>query len=68
MEIFNRIQKPTPKIFRKIRNVGLVLAAISSVIISAPIALPATLVTISGYLAVAGGIASAICQITTEKE
>ena len=68
MEIINRIQKPTPKLFRRIRNVGIVLAAISSVIISAPIALPAALVTLSGYLAVAGGIASAISQITTEKE
>jgi len=68
MEIINRIQKPTPKLFRRIRNVGLVLAAVSSVIISAPIALPAALVTLSGYLAVAGGIASAISQITTEKE
>ena len=61
-KIVERIQEPTPKFFKKIRNIGLMLTAISGVIPTAPISLPAVLVTVAGYLAVAGGIASAISQ------
>lgn len=45
-----------------IRNIGLALTAISGVIATAPVTLPAVIVTVAGYLAVAGGIASAISQ------
>ena len=61
-KIVERIQEPTPKFFKKIRNIGLVLTAISGVIATAPVSLPAIVVTIAGYLTVAGGIASAISQ------
>ncbi len=61
-KVIERMQEPTPKFFKTIRNLGLLLTAVSSVIATAPISLPALVVTISGYLAVAGGIASAISQ------
>ena len=63
-----RIQEPTPKFFKKIRNIGLVLTAISGVIATAPISLPTVLVTVAGYLAVAGGIASAISQTAVYRD
>lgn len=65
MSIKERVQSPTPNFFKKIRNIGLVLAAVGGAIITAPIALPAAVVQIGGYLAVAGGIASAVSQATT---
>ncbi len=68
MSIKQRVQAPTPTFFKKIRNIGLVLAAIGSAIVTAPIALPAAVVNIAGYLAVAGGIASAISQATTASD
>ena len=61
-KVIERIQEPTPKFFKKIRNIGLVLTAVSGVIATAPVTLPAIVVTVAGYLAVAGGIASAISQ------
>jgi small-conductance mechanosensitive channel len=67
-KIVERIQEPTPKFFKKIRNIGLMLTAISGVIATAPISLPAVLVTIAGYLAVAGGIASAISQTAVYRD
>ena len=67
-QIVKRLQEPTPKFFRTIRNVGLVLTAISTVITTAPVALPIILVKIAGYVAVAGGIASAISQTAVEYE
>ena len=67
-KIVERIQEPTPKFFKKIRNIGLMLTAISGVIAIAPISLPAVLVTVAGYLAVAGGIASAISQTAVYRD
>ena len=67
-KIVERIQEPTPKCFKKIRNIGLMLTAISGVIATAPISLPAVLVTVAGYLAVAGGIASAISQTAVYRD
>ena len=67
-KIVERIQEPTPKFFKKIRNIGLMLTAISGVIATTPISLPAVLVTVAGYLAVAGGIASAISQTAVYRD
>jgi hypothetical protein len=61
-KVVERIQEPTPKFFRIIRNVGLLLTALSGVAAAAPVVLPAVIITAAGYLAVAGGIASAISQ------
>lgn len=67
-KLISRIQEPTPKFFKKIRNIGLVLTAVSGVIATAPVTLPAFLVSVAGYLAVAGGIASAISQTAVHRD
>lgn len=60
-----RLNAPTPAFFKKIRNAGLTLAAVSAAILAAPVALPAAVVQVAGYLAVAGSVASAVSQTTT---
>lgn len=67
-KLIKRIKEPTPKFFKKIRNIGLVMTAISGVVVTSPIALPTVVVSIAGYLAVAGGIASAISQTAVHRE
>ena len=67
-KIIQRLQAPTPRFFRKIRNYGLVLTTISAVITTAVIPLPAILITMAGYSALAGGIASAVSQAAIEKD
>ena len=67
MNIIQRITSSTPSFFQKLRNIGLVLAAISAAIITAPVALPAAVVTIAGYAAVAGSVIGAVSQLTTEE-
>lgn len=67
-QLIARAKAPTPKFFKKLRNIGLTLAAISAAIITAPIALPAAVVTAAGYVAVASGVISAVSQITTTDE
>jgi hypothetical protein len=66
--VVQRAKAPTPRFFRKLRNAGLVLAAISGAILAAPVALPAAVVTAAGYLAVASSVASAVSQTAIEGE
>jgi uncharacterized membrane protein HdeD (DUF308 family) len=68
MNLIKRAKAPTPKFFKVLRNIGLALAAIGGTILAAPIALPVVVSSIGGYLAVAGGVVSAVSQLTTEKD
>ena len=66
MKIIERAQAPTPKFFKLLRTIGIALLAVSGVLLTAPVALPAAVVTVAGYTAVAGGVLSAVSQITVE--
>jgi uncharacterized membrane protein HdeD (DUF308 family) len=66
MNIVKRVKAPTPKFFRVLRSIGLALLAISGSVIAAPIVLPIAVVTVAGYVAVAGGVISAISQMTVD--
>jgi ABC-type xylose transport system permease subunit len=68
MNLVERAISPTPTFFQKLRNIGLALAAISAAIIAAPVALPTIVVTIAGYLAVAGTVLSGVSQITVPED
>ena len=67
-QIMNRLQQPTPPFFQKVRNIGLVIAAVGTSIIAAPVVLPVLLVNIAGYLVVAGGVMTTIGQAAIKKE
>jgi hypothetical protein len=67
-QLIDRMQSPTPKFFKKLRNIGLILATISGTLAAAPVALPAVVIKIAGYLAVASGVASAVSQTAVEGE
>lgn len=66
MNIIERFKAPTPRFWKKVQTIGLSLAGISAVILSAPISLPAGIVTIAGYMATAGGVVGVISQLTVE--
>jgi hypothetical protein len=68
MNILERAKAPTPKFFKILRSIGLALLGISGSIVAAPVVLPAAVVTAAGYVAVAGGVISAISQITVDDE
>ena len=67
-KLIQRLQAPTPRFFQKIRNFGLVLTTVSAVLTTAVIPLPAALITLAGYTALAGGIASALSQVAVEND
>ena len=62
MKIKDRYKRKTPTFFRKLRNIGIALAAAGGVIIAAPISLPAIVISVATYLTVAGTVATAVSQ------
>lgn len=62
MNVVERLCAPTPKFFKKLRAIGLVLAAAGGAVIAAPVALPAAVITAAGYVIVAGSVATAVSQ------
>jgi hypothetical protein len=66
LNITQRVQLPTPPFFKKLRTIGLVLAAVSGTLATAPFALPAMIVQAAGYVAVAAGMLSAVSQTAVD--
>lgn len=67
-QIMQRVKAPTPKFFKKLRTIGLALAAVATTIAAAPVALPLAVINVAGYLAVAGAVLSAVSQTAVEGE
>lgn len=65
-KILYRASAPTPKFFKMLRTIGLTLAAVGGAILTAPISLPVIVVSVGGYIAVAGGVLSAVSQLTVD--
>lgn len=66
--LIDRLNQPTPKFFQKLRNAGMAMAAIGATIIGVPMALPAILVKIAGYLTLAGGVMSSVSQAAVKDD
>ncbi len=66
MNIIERVKAPTPKFFKVLRTVGLSLAAAGGAILASPIALPAVIITLGGYLVASGTVLSAVSQTAVE--
>lgn len=59
---FQRCGQPTPPFFKKLRLAGVIIAAAGTAVVTAPVALPAAVLAIGGYLIVGGSVASAVSQ------
>jgi uncharacterized membrane protein HdeD (DUF308 family) len=66
MNIAQRVKAPTPKFFKTLRTIGLALAGVGGAILAAPVAVPAALVSIAGYVALAGGVMTAVSQTAVD--
>ena len=60
--VITRMQKPTPKFFKEVRNAGLALGTVGLAITNAPVAMPILLLKIGSYLIVGGAVAGAVSQ------
>ena len=63
-EIIKRLKSETPTFFKKLRNIGITLGTIGGVIVAAPVALPAVIITIGGYMIVGGSVIASVSQLT----
>lgn len=68
MTLTERLQASTPKFFKKVRNIGLILAAVSSTLITAPVALPVVVVKIGSHMGMDPMVASTISQTAVSDE
>ncbi|MBO9573749.1 MAG: hypothetical protein J7497_16305 [Chitinophagaceae bacterium] len=66
LTLAERVAAKTPKFFKTIKIIGLTLLAASGSLLAAPVALPAIVTSIAGYIAVAGTVATAVSQVTVE--
>ena len=66
MNILDRYKKPTPKLFRILRNLGVCLATAGGAILTAPVCVPDWLSVMATYIIVAGTVATAISQAAVE--
>ena len=67
MNTTNKTAKPKKPLLQKLKTIGLIMAGVGAAIIAAPVALPTIVVTIGGYVAVAGGILVASAQPVSAK-
>jgi len=68
MNLQERFEKPTPKFFRVLRNVGIALTAAGGALLAAPVALPAALLSVAGYVTVAGTVVTVVSQSVVRDE
>jgi hypothetical protein len=60
--LINRMQDTTPKFFKILRNIGVMLAAVSAAVFASPAHFPNIVTDIAAYLAVAGSVMGAVSQ------
>lgn len=68
MNVIDRVKAPTPKFFKKVRNIGMLLAAAGAALLAAPVTLPAGIVALGGYLTTAGSVLTAVSQTTVDEK
>ncbi len=66
LSLLQRAGAPTPKLFRLLRNLGLVLTAVSGIILTVPAGWSETVTLIAGYVAVAGSILTTVSQLAVK--
>ena len=66
--IGKRCVAKTPPFFKKLRTIGLVVAAVGTTIVASPVTIPAAIVTAGGYLILGGSIMTAVSQAAVSEE
>jgi hypothetical protein len=65
-ELKERWNSKTPTFWKKVQKIGVACGIVGAALVSAPIALPAAIVSVSGYLIVAGSLTAALSQLTKD--
>jgi hypothetical protein len=68
MSVVQRLKAPTPKFFKTLQLIGISLATAGGALLAAKGQLPAPVTDIAGYLAVAGGVVTAVSQTAVHEQ
>ena len=66
MNLKQRFLAPTPKFWKKVRNIGITVGALGGGLLTLPISLPTSLVTIAGYMVATGTLTGILSQTTVK--
>lgn len=66
MVLEKRWKAKTPKFWKKVQKIAIIAGTVAGVIIAAPVALPAAVITAAGYVVTAGTVAATLSQLTVE--
>jgi hypothetical protein len=65
-QLRKRWNSKTPKFWKRVQQIAIVAGTVAGVIIAAPVALPAAVITAAGYVVTAGTVAVTLSQLTVE--
>ncbi|MCP9752434.1 hypothetical protein [Ferruginibacter sp. HRS2-29] len=68
MNLKERVKAPTPKFFRKLRNIAIAVVAGAGAILVSPIALPAVVTSIASYVVLAGSVMGITSHVTIKND
>jgi hypothetical protein len=61
-----RWKAKTPKFWKKVQRIGIIVGAVGAALIASPVVLPVAIVTGAGYLVAVGTATAALSQLTKE--
>lgn len=65
-KLVKRWKAETPDFWKKVQTIGITIGAVGGVIVSAPVVLPAALITIGGYMVAVGSVAAVLSKLTVK--
>lgn len=65
-KLVKRWKAETPDFWKKVQTIGISIGAVGGIIVSAPVALPAALITIGGYMVAVGSVAAVLSKLTVK--
>ena len=65
-KLIKRWKAETPDFWKKVQTIGISIGAVGGIIVSAPVALPAALITIGGYMVAVGSVAAVLSKLTVK--
>ena len=66
MSIKQRWCAKTPRFWKKVQKISILIGAVAGVIIAAPITLPVAVVTVASYAITVGTVAATLSQLTVQ--
>jgi len=64
MKLIERWKAETPNFWKKVGNIGVAIGSVGAILVSGTIVVPATLVTIGGYMVAVGSVTKILSKLT----